>query len=148
MEDEIQTQKHAQNEIEIGIIGSTPSENNDDEERRIYLVTDAIKSPHAKQAYRLAFNHFLKTTVKSQDLRTLLDYKPSVIESKIISYIEGLKVQKLAYSTIQVRCSAIIHFFDINDVNLNTRKIKRFMPQDESDNYSTPTTMDRPYSHH
>ena len=86
---------------------------------------------------RLAFNHFIKTTV-----RTLLDYKPSVIESKIISHIEYLKdVQKLSYWTIQVHCSAILHFFGMNDVNLNARKIKRFLPQDESDHYSN----DRPY---
>ena len=73
----------------------------------------------------------------------MLDYKPSVIESKIIDYIEHLKERKLSYSAIQVSCSAIFHFFDINDVNLNTRKIKRFLPQDESDHYST---LDRPYS--
>lgn len=36
----------------------------------------------------------------------------------------------------------IFHFFRINDFDLNTRKIKRFLPQDESDHYS----VDRPYS--
>ena len=34
------------------------------------------------------------------------------------------------------------YFFEINDINLNTRNIKRFFPQDESDRYSA----DRPYS--
>lgn len=109
---------------------------------RIYDVTDGVKSRYTKQAYRLTFNHFVSTIVKNPDLRVLLDYKPNVIESKIIDYIEYLKAQKLASSTIQVYCSAIFHFFDINDVNLNIRKIKRFLPEDESDHYST----DRPYS--
>src|SRR5919106_2218515 len=88
------------------------------------------------------FNYFLRMTVNSSDLRTLLDFKPSVIESKIISHIEHLKERKLSYSSIQVSCAAIIHFFDINDVNLNKRKIMRFFPEDESDRYSS----DRPYS--
>lgn len=126
-------------------------EEQEQEQPRIYSVTDGIKSPHSKKTYRLTFNQFLRssmtTTVvtknqQQQNLRTLLDYKPNVIESKIIDYIEHLKERKLSYSAIQVSCSAIFHFFDINDVNLNKRKIWRFFPQDESNYYS----MDRPYS--
>ena len=127
-------------------------------ETRVYSVTDGLKSPYTKIAYRQAFNDFLRYIGNKnhnenqfhhdqhpdpQELRTLLDYKPSVIESKIIDYIEYLKLRKLSsYSTIQVHCSGIVHFFDINDVNLNKRKIKRFFPQNESDHYFT----DRPYS--
>jgi hypothetical protein len=72
----------------------------------------------------------------------LLDYKPSVIESKIIRHIERLKERKISYSAIHVSYAAIVHFFEINDITLNTRNIKRFFPQDESDRYSA----DRPYS--
>lgn len=50
---------------------------------RIYLVTDGLKSPHTKEAYAIGFNQFLKITIKNDDLRALLDTKPSVIESKI-----------------------------------------------------------------
>jgi hypothetical protein len=94
---------------------------------RIYLVTDAVGSSYTKRGYRSAFNDFLRTTVKNQDpeaLRALLDLKPSVIESKIISYVEKLKEHNLACSTIRMYCAAILHFLDINDVHLNTRKIK------------------------
>ena len=38
--------------------------------------------------------------------------------------------------------SGILHFFEINDINLDTRKIRRFLPEDVSDHYAT----DRPYS--
>jgi integrase len=41
-----------------------------------------------------------------------------------------------------VHCSAIFHFFEMNDVHLNTHKIKRFMPTDEREHYAG----DRPYS--
>ena len=124
------------------------------EQPRIFLVTDGVKSPYTKQSYRNAFNHFLSITFEIQSqskqnlyqnqqyLRTLLDYKPSVIESRIIDYVDYLKSRKLAYPTIQARCAAIFHFFEMNDVNLNTRKIKRRFPQDESENMIN----DRPYS--
>jgi integrase len=134
---------------------TTTAAKNDDyqqqSESRIYLVTEGNKSPHTAEAYRLAFNRFLKVTInidsKYDDLnalRVLLDYKPSVIESKIIDHIIHLRDgQKLSYWSLQVHCAAIFHFFvKMNDVNLNTRKIKRFLPQDESDHYSN----DRPYS--
>lgn len=112
-------------------------------EPRIYDVTEGLKSHHTKRAYHLAFNHFLRTTVKSDDLRTLLNTKQSVIESKIIDHIVYIKdVQKLSYLSIQVHLSGIFHFFEMNDYNLNTKKIKRFMPEDESDHYA----RDRPYS--
>lgn len=38
--------------------------------------------------------------------------------------------------------SAIFHFFELNDYNLNRRKVKRFLPEDESEHYA----KDRPYS--
>ena len=61
-------------------------------------------------------------------------------KSKDISNV--LRNERYRYSAIHVSYAAIVHFFEINDINLNTRKIKRFFPQDESDRYST----DRPYS--
>jgi integrase len=111
--------------------------------QRIYDVTEGLKSDRIKQAYLLAFEHFLKTTAKGNDRRALLDTKQNVIESKIIDHINFLKdVQRLSYSSIQVHLMGIFHFFEINDFNLNTKKIKRFMPEDESDHYA----RDRPYS--
>jgi integrase len=112
------------------------------EERRIYQVTDGLKSPDTVRTYRHAFKHFIEITVKNDDLQALIVTKPSVIESKIISHIEYLKeVKKLKYWSIQVYCAAILHFFEMNDVSLNTKKIKRFLPADEG-HYN----QDRPYS--
>lgn len=94
--------------------------------RRIYLVTEGLKPSHTKRAYRQAFDHFIKTTVKSDDLRALLDTKQNVIESKIIDYITYLKdIQHLSYLSIQVNLSGILHFFEINDYVLKTKKIIR-----------------------
>lgn len=109
---------------------------------RIYDVIEGLKSSHTKRAYRLGFDNFLKITIKSDDIRALLDTKQNVIESKIIDHITYLKdVQHLSYLSIQVHLSGIFHFFEMNGYYLNTKKIKRFMPPDESDYYS----RDRPY---
>lgn len=113
-----------------------------EQNRRIYLVTDGLKSSDTKRTYRHAFKHFIQIVVKNDDLQALIDTKPSVIESKIISHIEYLKeVKKLKYWSIQVYCAAIFHFFEMNDIVLNTKKIKRFLPDDEG-HYAD----DRPYS--
>ena len=51
----------------------------EEEQLRIYLATNGLTSPHTKRAYRLAFNHFIKTTVKNKDLRILLDTKQNAV---------------------------------------------------------------------
>jgi hypothetical protein len=95
----------------------------------------------------MAFNHFLDVTIANKDLSALLNTKQSVIESKIIDYVTYLKhVERLTYRTISVHLSAIFHFFEINDYDdLRRKKIKRFMPEDESEYYSH-YQQDRAYS--
>lgn len=122
---------------------STSTSTSKSSTRRIYHVTEGVKSSHTKRAYHLAFKTFLKATVKNDDLQALLDTKRDVVESHIIDHITYLKdVQRLTYLSIQVHLSGIFHFFVINDYDLRTKKIKRFLPEDESDYYA----KDRPYS--
>jgi integrase len=112
------------------------------EQRRIYLVTDGLKSPQTKRVYNSAFNKFIEH-VQNPHLQTLIDTKTQIIEAKIISYIEYLRdVRKLSCSTILCHYSSIQHFFEINDVQLNLRKIKKFLPSEENVSY----ICDRPYS--
>jgi hypothetical protein len=56
----------------------------------IINVTEGLKSLETKKTYRLAFERFLMAIVKN-DLRTLLDTKQNVIESKIIDHIIHLR---------------------------------------------------------
>lgn len=99
---------------------------------RIFNVTDALRSKHTKVNYGLAFKQFLKDGAKTQDLQVLLDYKPKVIEQMVIGYIENLRDKGRSHATIQLHCAAIFHFFEMNDVVLNRRKITRFIPPNES----------------
>jgi hypothetical protein len=75
-----------------------------EQEPRIYDVTDGQKSKHTKRTHRVAFNHFLNVTVKNTDRRALLNTKQSVIESKIIDHVAYLKdVEGLTYRSILVQ---------------------------------------------
>ena len=114
------------------------------EEPRICVITDGLRSKYTKISYRVAFNHFLDETIKHRDLRALLNTKQSVVESKIIDHVMYLKdVRQLAYRSILVHLDAIFHFFEINDYDaLKSKRIKRFLPEDESEYYG----RDRPYS--
>ena len=100
---------------------------NNNEKRRIYSVTDGLKSKQTAKVYRSTFKEFIKY-LQNVDLRVLLDFRLDIIESKIISYLEYLRdVRKLSFWSVQVHYSAIHHFFEINDVALNSRKIKKFL---------------------
>lgn len=101
------------------------------------------KSKHTARTYRIALEDFFRST-KVADFKTLLDPKPSVIEAKIIDHVNYLKNGcKLSYRSILVHLSAFFLWLEVNDYNIiNRKKIKRFLPKDESDLYS----KDRPYS--
>ena len=99
---------------------------------RIYLVTDGLHSKHTKVNYYYAFKQFQRDGAKTEDLQVLLDYKPKVIEQMIIGYVEMLRDKGKAHQTIKMHCAAIFHFFHMNDITLNQRKITRFVPPNES----------------
>jgi integrase len=120
-------QKHAQRRG-LGFEKSAEGE-------EIYPVTEGLKSPYTKVAYRRNFNHFLDH-IKIHDLQVLLEYNPKIVESFIIDYVRHLRdIEKLLHMSIRVHIAAIFHFLDMNDFDLsngNKRKIKKFLPSDES----------------
>jgi predicted metal-dependent HD superfamily phosphohydrolase len=91
---------------------------NNNEERRIYSVTDGLKAKQTAKVYRSTFKEFIKY-LQNVDLRVLLDFRLDIIESKIISYLEYLRdVRKPSFWSVQVHYSAIHHFFEINGFKL------------------------------
>jgi hypothetical protein len=108
-------------------------------QQRIYLVTDGLKSKHTKRVYSVLFNQFLRDGAHITDYQVLLDHTSRVLESMVIGYIERLRDKGRAHQTIKLNCAAIFHFFEMNDIILNKRKIMRFIPLDES---SSPSQGD------
>ena len=63
----------------------------------------------------------------------------------IIQWIKHLSTnQHHKHSTIHHEVAAILHFFEWNDVRLNTKKINRSIPQDEGEQRAR---QDRHYTH-
>ena len=47
-------------------------------------------------------------------------------QNQIITYLMSLREKKLSYNSISTRLNAIYHFYDMNDISLNKKKIKMF----------------------
>ncbi len=103
----------------------------------VHPVEKGLKSDLSKKVYRWHFNTFVKW----------LEYKYSTIivderlvqlggqqlQLLLIEYIEHMDKDKhLKYATINAAMFAVVHFCDMNDIDLNRRKISRFLPADEN----------------
>jgi hypothetical protein len=92
-------------------------------------VTDGIASPASKIQYRFAFGRFLEYIQITQE--RLLQKNSKELQAIIIDYIKYLTPKRMKPGTIKLRVAVILHFFDMNDILLNKRKITRFIPEDE-----------------
>ena len=52
-------------------------------------------------------------------------------QDKIIPYLMSLRERKLSYNSISTRLNAIYHFYDMNDISLNKRKIRMFKGENQ-----------------
>jgi integrase len=82
---------------------------------------NAIKSEETKKNYCRWLTDY-KVFCKSKNHTQLLQFK----DDKIIDYIMNLRKQKLSYSSINTRVSAVYHFYCMNDVLLNRQKINKY----------------------
>jgi hypothetical protein len=95
----------------------------------VYDVTDGIASPASKIQYRFAFGRFLEYIQISQE--RLSQENSKELQAIIIDYIKLLTAKRMKPGTIKLRVAVILHFFDMNDILLNKRKITRSIPEDE-----------------
>jgi integrase len=98
-------------------------------------MTDAYKnfintldSEVSKENYRFAFSKFIKfCRLEEGDYDKMLRIEPKKLEGLIRDYITHLKVdQKLAYNSVNMCVASISHFYQMNDVTLNWKKLSKF----------------------
>jgi integrase len=136
---ELKAQNHAQNQDRERV--------NNNRQPRIYPVTEGIRSAQTADVFKRYFNHFLDY-IKIHDLQVLLDFSPKVIKQMLIDYILYLRDEKagkkLTKSSIKVRLSAVLYFFQINydDFNLTLCNFKIHLPSDDKE----AVGEDRPYT--
>lgn len=108
---------------------------------QLYDVVDGITAAATRQTYRSVFSLFLERN-KIKDRHWLLQQHPRFIEAQIIDHIRFLSEERqLTAGSISVAVAAIFHFFEMNDVILNKRKVTRFIPEEQT------SSKDRAYKH-
>lgn len=66
---------------------------NDEEQIRVYAISEVCESKHTARTYHIALDDFFRST-KVDNIKTLLDLKPSVVEAKIIDHVNYLKNER------------------------------------------------------
>jgi integrase len=99
----------------------------------IQLFFDSIKSPQTRVKYSAYLKRYGHNNLKLTSMRD--------IEQQIIQFIINMKKQGKNYYAISNYVNAIISYYRINDVPLNTKKIIRFMPERRR------VKKDRAYTH-
>jgi hypothetical protein len=94
-----------------------------------YIVTlDSIKSQATRKQYIYGLSRYMKY-YNFKDIEDLVkdsDKSIKMIEANIIQFIVWLnQTEKISSFTIRVYLSAIMHFYYMNDVVLNKKKITR-----------------------
>ncbi|HJR84095.1 MAG TPA: tyrosine-type recombinase/integrase [Nitrososphaeraceae archaeon] len=91
------------------------------------LFMNSIKSEETKKAYLIYFKKYVEYLGDAKDI--LCNKDPIVVQDKIIEYINFLKQKGLTFSAVKNYVTAIVSYYKINDVMINSKKIFRFMPE-------------------
>jgi len=106
----------------------------------VYLnFVDSIKSDVTRKVYEYNLRLFMDFcgVDKFEDLIEIIQQP----QNQIIAYLMSLREKKLSWNSISTRLNAIYHFYDMNDVTLNKKKIKMFKGE------YTRKVVDKAYTH-
>ena len=105
-----------------------------------------LRSAYTRYMYNVLLKSYM-TYCKVSDINDLLNYEndnPKLIQSNIIDYLIELKEKRgLAFKSRCLYSTALHHFYDMNDITLNWKKINSFISIDEE----IKTVKDRPYTY-
>ena len=85
------------------------------------LFLESIRSEHTRKCYDICLRKYGYQKLSITD--------PKIVETQIISFICEMKKKGKQFSAIDNYIRAIVSYYKINDVILNTKKINRFMPE-------------------
>ena len=91
------------------------------------LFIKSLRSPATKKTYTVTLQKYFDFMGEDSDL--FCQNNPRLIEHKIIEFIVSLRDKGLGRSAITNYSKAILAFYKINDVVLNTDKIGKFIPE-------------------
>ena len=94
--------------------------------RQYRYFLDSLSSEATKITYSLNLRQYCRHLNIDYCIK-LLGGNLNLIEAQVIDYLADLKKKGLSYSRLNSMLSAILHFYSMNDVGLNRKKIARFM---------------------
>jgi lipoate-protein ligase A len=100
---------------------------------------NSLKSKETKGAYSRALLRF--TAHYQGSLQQLVSLTHKDIQQMVTTYITNMNARGLSHGYVNLDMSAIFHFFDMNDIVLNKRKISKFVGEHKKMN------KDRGYEH-
>jgi site-specific recombinase XerD len=109
-----------------------------DKEQEVYFnFINSLKSPITKETYYIHIKKYLKFSNLNKLSELLTIQEP---QKQIIKYIMSLKERGLNTRSISTMLYGVYHFYVMNDVILNRKKINKFIGE------ATLKTEDRPYT--
>ncbi len=121
--------------VRLANAGANLYTNQLDETHKAYVnFVSSIKSPITLKSYTNILKNYLRNPkVSFTTFDELLSRDLRVIEQEIIDILIDIRQkQNLSYSSQNLFLCAINHFFSINDVIINRKKIKKFMSEAEN----------------
>ena len=93
------------------------------------LFISSLKANYTKIKYDGYLQKYLKHPCNTNiaSLSDILSKDPKLIENEIIQQLIENKRENFSYSTMSVHIAALYHFFSINDITLNRKKLSKFV---------------------
>jgi integrase len=111
------------------------------ENKKPYLnFINSLKAKQTKKQYKSALFRFISRN-GNVTLDGLLSLSPKEIEQIVTKHITEMNARGLSHAYINLVMCAIFHFFDMNDILLNKKKIAKFTGENKKMN------KDRAYTH-
>jgi len=106
-----------------------------DEHHRAYVnFVSSLKSPITRKAYVIRLKNYLRSPkISFSTFDELLKRDRRIIEQGLIDILINMRYElDLSFSAQNIFLCALTHFFSINDVTINRKKIKKFMSDSEN----------------
>ena len=119
------------------------SNNNNIGSKAYFNFVHSIRSPATRKVYEFAirkYRRFHHLNTIDELLVANKDNDPTTIEDQIIEWIVALR-KTITYSTRHTYTSALLTFYEINDINVRRKRVARFLGEQ-----STRTNNDRAYT--
>lgn len=103
------------------------------------LFIESCRAEKTKEAYASSLKAFMLFR-NILDVEALVTEEPKRAQQQIIDFLMVLKEKGLSWQTRVIRAAALKHFYEMNDVVLNWKKINRFIGE------KSRTVRDRAYT--